>query len=141
MDKRGRALVSAVLLAVLSGCGDSTSLQGGTTGDPDGGIAASCRGPFTAYEPPVVSRRETVLSNIKVAMSDGTLIALDVHLPADLDGPLPTIVSITGYGKSGPVATFENDGFTDHGYALVIVDDRGTEPPRPDAHLPRRTAT
>src|SRR3546814_16456590 len=58
-------------------------------------------------------------------MSDGTDIALDVTVPSGVDGPFPTIISITGYGKSGALPVGAG-GMTSHGYAPVSVHDRGT---------------
>lgn len=92
----------------------------------DAALPVACAAPFPQYAPSAVTDEQETLSNIKVPMSDGTDIAVDVHLPAGLGGPFPTLVSITGYGKSGPVATLENDGLVQQGYAVVIIDDRGT---------------
>lgn len=123
-------LLMLSLTLCLAACGASSSApetdMPGLPASAGSPIAASCAAPFTEYLPVPVATAETVLSNLKVTMSDGIDIALDVHLPAGATGPLPTIVSITGYGKSGPVATLENAGLALQGYALVIVDDRGT---------------
>lgn len=115
----------ALLVAGLGGCLSESEAPLGMS-PADSAIAASCSEAFTEYRPSPTATQETVLSNLKVTMSDGVAIALDVHLPSDEGRPLPTIVSITGYGKSGPVATLENAGLVSHGYALVIIDDRGT---------------
>src|SRR3546814_6350909 len=58
-------------------------------------------------------------------MSDGTDSALDVTVPSRGDGPFPTCIAITGYGKSGALPVGAG-GRTTHGYATVSVDDRGT---------------
>ncbi len=120
-----QTLSVGLLVAFLGGCLSDSEAPIGLS-PPDSAIASSCSDAFTAYQPSPVAAQETVLSNQKVIMSDGVAIALDVHLPSGEARALPTIVSITGYGKSGPVATLENDGLVSHGYALVIIDDRGT---------------
>lgn len=117
---------AAATLAVILGACSSDPGALSKPGSPERPIAASCSEPFPEYAPAPIATAETTLSNLKVPMSDGVEIALDVHMPAGLEGPFPTIVSITGYGKSGAVATLENAGLALQGYALVIVDDRGT---------------
>jgi uncharacterized protein len=79
-----------------------------------------------------------------VAMRDGCRLALDVYLPQARDGKapparLPTIVILTPYYRrfklrGGAPATTEpspnagkyRDIFVPHGYAVVVVDVRGT---------------
>jgi putative CocE/NonD family hydrolase len=82
--------------------------------------------------------------SLYLAMRDGCRIAVDVYLPQATSGPaphakLPTIVILTPYYrrfalKSGAPAGTENspnaakyrDFFVPRGYALVVVDVRGT---------------
>jgi predicted acyl esterase len=62
--------------------------------------------------------RETVM----VPMRDATKLATDIHLPAG-DGPWPTVLVMTPYGKKG-VGAFAADA-NRHGYACVVQDFRG----------------
>ncbi|MBK4730689.1 CocE/NonD family hydrolase [Oxynema sp. CENA135] len=72
-----------------------------------------------------------------VPMSDGTKIALDLWLPADLkpDARIPTVMRMTRYWRSFglvdlPMESDPNYGdarrWNEAGYALVIVDGRGS---------------
>jgi predicted acyl esterase len=79
------------------------------------------------YAPKPVASGETVRSDVAIPMSDGVVLKADVHLPAGVEGRVPTALTITGYGKSGPISTAAGGGsLVSHGYAAVIVDDRGT---------------
>lgn len=79
----------------------------------------------TTQGPP--SDEVVVRTDVMVPMRDGTELATDVYLPAEdgeaLDGPFPTLLCRTPYGKSGLSgrATF----FAERGYAVVIQDVRG----------------
>lgn len=70
-----------------------------------------------------------------VPVQDSTLLALDVHLPADYAGErLPTLMVFTRYwrssvGKKGKLNDplgFLDKQFLENGYAIVMVDVRGT---------------
>lgn len=74
-----------------------------------------------------------------VTMHDGCALAVDVYLPVGLVGPVPSILILTPYYrrfalKPGASASVENapgaarwrDLFVPRGYALVVVDVRGT---------------
>lgn len=81
-----------------------------------------------AIGPPTSSPEEVVVrKNVMVPMRDGTKLATDVYLPAEdgtaLEGPFPTLLCRTPYGKSGlsDRATF----FAKRGYAVVVQDVRG----------------
>ncbi|MCU1379287.1 MAG: peptidase [Acidimicrobiales bacterium] len=80
-----------------------------------------------AYAPTAVVAGETVQRDVSIPMSDGVVLKADVHLPTGISGRLPTSLTVTGYGKGGPITTQAADGgLVSHGYASVIVDDRGT---------------
>src|SRR3546814_8910036 len=87
---------------------------------PPGGCAG-----IPTWAPAPISAGSQALGEQLVTMSDGTDIALDVTVPSGVDGPFPTIISITGYGESGALPVGAG-GMTSHGYATVSVDDRGT---------------
>ena len=71
-----------------------------------------------------------------ITMEDGTRLAADVYLPADSLGErFPTLVVLTRYWRSAvdrktkdqpPVLSGLDKIFSDHGYAIVKVDVRGT---------------
>ena len=60
--------------------------------------------------------------DIRVAVRDGTRLALDLYLPEG-DGPFPTLLCRTPYNKRGVEG--EARGFASHGYAVVVNDCRG----------------
>ena len=92
------------------------------------------------YNPPSQFPKMTRMDS-QIAMSDGVKLMVSLVLPADAagkvaSGPLPTILQVTGYNKDigslapnlgiapalgGPVPILSQ-----HGYAQLIVDDRGT---------------
>ncbi len=88
--------------------------------------AAPCGTAFPAYDPAPTDVGPT-LTDQEIPMSDGVVLRADVTLPAG-PGPFPTALTITGYGKSSGAAAFTggNAGLARHGYATVVVDDRGT---------------
>ena len=143
---RGLSALFLLTPLLLSACGgDGLDFgQGGTSGWSDLGtraktaqmapaVAADTTGwsdyaPEAAW-PGTVSRRESM------TMDDGTELAVTVVLPADSDGvaapgPLPTILTLTGYNKAVgdfvPALGGGNPTFLAHGYAHVVVDVRGT---------------
>ena len=71
-----------------------------------------------------------------VAAQDGTRLAIDVHLPRRLasDAKIPTVMKVTRYWRSWwlrwPMGALNRDEFvtffTSNGYAVVIMDVRGT---------------
>jgi putative CocE/NonD family hydrolase len=72
--------------------------------------------------------------NVPVTMSDGTVLRANVFLPDDASGPLPTVLTVTGYNKDGtlsdgqcaPGTATEDASLLDHGYAVMTLDERGT---------------
>lgn len=74
-----------------------------------------------------------------VAVRDGTLLAVDVHLPIGASGRLPALVVFTPYYRRfacregmaavldvSPTSAAIRDFFVPHGYVVVVVDVRGT---------------
>ena len=69
-------------------------------------------------------------SSLYIPMNDGVRIAIDVLLPKDLPPgrKLPAIMKITRYGRGpvdGSIPLLEKF-WAQHGYASVMVDERGT---------------
>lgn len=75
--------------------------------------------------------------NEPIPMSDGTVLRANVVLPDDQPVKRPVIVTVTGYNKdvSNPTGTSCEDGgglapvrtdLVEAGYAVMVVDDRGT---------------
>lgn len=71
-----------------------------------------------------------------LAMRDGVRLAVDVHLP-DASGPFPAVCIFTPYyrrfriapgssAEPSPNSAAYRDMFVPHGYAMVVVDVRGT---------------
>jgi putative CocE/NonD family hydrolase len=76
------------------------------------------------------------LCNVAIPMSDGVTLRANVYLPSS-SGRFPTVLTVTGYNKdatnppgggcesSGVIADGE-PGLTAKGFAVMVVDDRGT---------------
>lgn len=85
--------------------------------------------PFTA--PKVAAKFAGIhSSSAYVSMKDGTRIAVDILLPAKLPASqkLPTLLHITRYGRAavdGSIASYDKF-WVAHGYARVLMDERGT---------------
>lgn len=62
--------------------------------------------------------------DVMIPMRDGVRLAADIYIPPG-EGPFPTVLSRSPYGKSRErdVATAEN--FARHGYVVVVQDLRG----------------
>ncbi|HEX8000795.1 MAG TPA: CocE/NonD family hydrolase [Pyrinomonadaceae bacterium] len=78
-------------------------------------------------EPPY---KEITTSALYVTMRDGTKIAIDVLLPKDLPAAarIPALLNITRYWRAKESREPDNlqKFFVSHGYALIMVDARGT---------------
>lgn len=62
--------------------------------------------------------------NVMMPARDGTLLATDLYLP-DGDGPFPTVVGRTPYGKNNPGFKALTSAANQRGFAFVIQDVRG----------------
>src|SRR5205807_8408483 len=95
-------------------------------------LVLALAGPPAAAQVPEVTRSTprhevAVEKDVRVAVRDGTRLALDLYLPArdtrPLPGRHPTLLSRTPYNKDGTVA--EAHWFAARGYAVVVNDVRG----------------
>ncbi len=113
--------------ATLTSGSDGTSGSSGADGSSSesGQVSSS-----TGGEPALSPRRSTYLE-----MGDGTRIAVDVWLPTEaLEGaPVPTVMQMTRYWRAMEFtlpmldpAPEEAARYTDHGFAFVTVDARGS---------------
>src|SRR5689334_19138009 len=66
----------------------------------------------------------TVTSDVRVTMSDGVRLAVDVIAP-DAPGRFPVVLTQTPYNKNGPLG-FRSDYLVTRGYVQVVADVRGT---------------
>jgi putative CocE/NonD family hydrolase len=85
---------------------------------------------------PATAGASVSLCNVGITASDGTVLRANVFLPA-ATGHFPTVLTVSGYNKdvtnptgtacsgSGGLATADTT-LTDKGYAVMLVDDRGT---------------
>jgi uncharacterized protein len=125
-SRRGRLVLAAAAVAAMLPAGPA----GAQEPDREPAIAppTGCTHAFPRYAPTPVTSEEVVLADQTITMSDGVVLRADVHLPVGIDGPLPTALTITGYGKSIGAAAFGTGagGLWRHGYATMTVDDRGT---------------
>ena len=111
--KRRRAL--AVAVATLLAAAAPLVAASGAVPDP-----------WTAR--PATYRVHTT-TDVRIPMSDGTLLTADIHRPALADGSpapgrFPTLLTQTPYNKNiqNPAAPY----FVERGYVDVVVDIRGT---------------
>ncbi|MEA2124113.1 MAG: uncharacterized protein QOI80_895, partial [Solirubrobacteraceae bacterium] len=82
------------------------------------------------------AQASTAKCNVAITASDGTVLRANLWLP-DGDGPFPTVLTVSGYNKdatnptgqacsgSGGLATADTS-LADKGYAVMLVDERGT---------------
>lgn len=115
----GAAVLAAAVLALP---GLPASAQSDEPVDPP----ESCESAFPEYDPEPLAAGEVLLADQEIEMSDGIVLRADVHLPAGLDGPFPATLTITGYNKTAGASIFAAGGPAEDGYAVVVVDDRGT---------------
>ena len=66
-----------------------------------------------------------VVSDVRIPMSDGVLLDSDEYIPTT-GCPCPTILVQTPYRKSGAGVSEGNTIFPSNGYAMIVVDVRGT---------------
>jgi uncharacterized protein len=92
-------------------------------------VAATEGNPFNAPAAPAIYKDVTASSRY-IAISDGVRLAVDVILPRDLPASqkIAAIFKITRYGRanaSGDISAADRFWVT-HGFARVLVDERGT---------------
>ena len=102
--RRGRHLATTTITVVIA-----TAALGLVA--PARGLAAT-----TTYD---------VVSDVRIAMPDGVLLDSDEYLPTT-GCPCPTILIQTPYRKSGAGVGEANTVFPSNGYAMIVVDVRGT---------------
>src|SRR5213594_971492 len=66
-----------------------------------------------------------VVADVRIPMSDGVLLDSDEYIPTT-GCPCPTILVQTPYRKSGAGVSEGNTIFPSNGYAMIVVDVRGT---------------
>lgn len=114
MRRRLVVLAAAVALGALA----APLVHAGPAGVPDDGWRAR-PATFGVH----------VQEDVRIAMSDGTLLAADIHRPAKADGSpapgrFPTLLVQTPYNKN--VQDPANPYLVQRGYVDVVVDIRGT---------------
>ncbi len=66
-----------------------------------------------------------VTSGVRITMNDSVLLDSDEYVPTE-GCPCPTILVQTPYGKSSSAVAEGNPIFPSNGYAMIVVDVRGT---------------
>ena len=66
-----------------------------------------------------------VTSGVRITMNDGVVLDSDEYVPTE-GCPCPTILVQTPYGKSNSAVSEGNPIFPSNGYAMIVVDVRGT---------------
>ncbi len=85
---------------------------------------------------PSLAQATVSLCNVAIPMSDGTVLRANVYLPS-ASGQYPTVLTVTGYNKDAGNPTGQDcesstgiagdePGLTEKGFAVMVVDDRGT---------------
>jgi putative CocE/NonD family hydrolase len=91
---------------------------------------------------PATASASTALCNVPIPTSDGVVLRGNLWLPSNADGTAaagayPTVLTVTGYNKDtgnptgqacsgeGGIASADTS-LADRGYAVLLVDDRGT---------------
>ncbi|MEU6084403.1 CocE/NonD family hydrolase [Streptomyces sp. NPDC047108] len=121
----GVILAGAALPACSAGndeSSDSPSASKATDGKASSSASQAAKRPTT--------KRTAAFQSLYVPMRDGTRIAVDVWLPQPraARGKVPTAMRATRYWKAraGEKGTPETERWTKAGYALVLVDARGS---------------
>lgn len=90
----------------------------------------ACGSAFHEYAREPTATGERTLTEVPIEMSDGVVLYADVTLPTGVDGPFPTLLTVTGYNKTalGAASIGGSDAasLVRYGYAVMAVDDRGT---------------
>jgi putative CocE/NonD family hydrolase len=80
---------------------------------------------FATAPPPALAGSYDTISDVRIAMPDGITLDSDEYVPTT-GCPCPTILVQTPYRKSGAVVSEGNTIFPSNGYAMIVVDVRGT---------------
>lgn len=110
------------LIVLLSG----SVLKGRASGNPSAAGKNALNSGTGAQSKPAPAVAPT--ESIYVPMHDGTKLAVDVYLPSGKGsgGKFPSIFIDTRYGRQWEMPHRRPAFFLEHGYAMVIVDARGT---------------
>ncbi|MBI3769158.1 MAG: CocE/NonD family hydrolase [Deltaproteobacteria bacterium] len=79
----------------------------------------------TSFAHTAVAGSYDTISDVRIAMPDGVLLDSDEYVPTT-GCPCPTILVQTPYRKSGAGVAEGNTIFPSNGYAMIVVDVRGT---------------
>ena len=94
------------------------------------GLVASTMSPTPAAAGRPARYGVVVQKDVRVAMSDGLDLVVDVYRPAKngkaAPGRFPVIVTQTPYNKTIPGASMASSHLVSHGYVQVVADVRGT---------------
>ncbi len=128
-----RPFTSAFLVILIFSCGMALSLSmdvdAGQVQSSDNKTQTAGNIPrYKGYSEP--QYKEITIHSLYVTMRDGTKIAIDVLLPKDLPSAakIPALMNITRYWRATENRQPDNlqKFFVTHGYALIMVDVRGT---------------
>jgi putative CocE/NonD family hydrolase len=116
------ALILAVGLLPLARPADAAPAASSAT--------KACGTAFPRYAPRATASGSTLMGDVPIVMSDGVVLKADVTLPTGVTaakGRYPVALTVTGYGKTSIIGAIGGaSGLVSHGYATVVVDDRGT---------------
>src|SRR3954464_5114644 len=86
---------------------------------------------------PGAAHAATAMCNVPIRTGDGVVLRANIWLPSPTVGKVPTVLTVTGYNKDatnptgqgcsgeGGIASADTS-LADKGYAVMLVDDRGT---------------
>jgi putative CocE/NonD family hydrolase len=130
MPTRTLVTIAAVPALAIALIGTALPADAQAATNPTTTTQASAWAPRPAQYPGTVTRKD-----LKIPMSDGTILRGDLTLPGDADGTaidrrFPVVVTITAYNKSAQgqsgLAGADPSYLVRRGYAQLTVDARGT---------------
>src|SRR6266478_10051455 len=80
---------------------------------------------FSVAPQPAAAGSYVLTSDVRITMPDGITLDSDEYVPTE-GCPCPTILVQTPYRKSGVAVSEGNTIFPSNGYAMIVVDVRGT---------------
>ncbi len=126
-----RRLVPAVITSALAALAVPLGLGAVSSPGTAAPVTASAGQAASGWTPRPARYGVHVTQDVKVTMSDGVVLRVNVYRPARPDGSparrrFPVILTQTPYNKSAPQVGFRNDYLVEHGYVQVVADVRGT---------------
>ncbi len=126
-----RRIVPAIVVSTLAAAAVPLGLGAAASPGAAAPVPAAAGQAPSGWQPRPASYSVHATEDVKVTMSDGTVLRVNVYRPARPDGTpvrrrFPVILTQTPYNKSAPQLGFRNDYLVQRGYVQVVADVRGT---------------